>query len=231
MKTLDFILSNDAMVASIAKEIANGGLILNGKTVKHAKVPSPSACAGLLRKASEEELVTICEDFGWEIDTDAVAETPSVVVAINTEGEDIQSITTAEGVTVDVIMLEFIGHSESGESLKFKMKNGNVVTHSGDKLRQLEALGGLPKGAMLGFKPESIQPTRNIGYYVGIPNFASSPNLLAVLQANSENKRAIKAQIAQLRALGLPKSTLDARINELTSTLVKPITLVKPKFV
>ena len=228
MNTLDFIKSDDAHVKSIAKEFVANGITIGGTLKQYAKEPSLSATVACLKKATEEELIQICTDFNWVVSDEEVA-TASTGVLISLDGEITNTIKTAEGEDVQVLMLKFIGHSK--ESLKFEMSNGNIVLHSGDKLRQLEALGGLSKGDMLGFKPESITPTKTPGYYLGVPNFASSKNLLALLESNAENKRLIKAQIAQIRALGLPKSIVDRRIDEMADKAIDPIKLTKPKFV
>ena len=107
------------------------------------------------------------------------------------------------------------------------MANGNIVTHSGDKLRRLHSAGGLNIGDKIPFKPESIKPTTNVGYFQGVPNFSGSDRLAQMEQFSADNKLAIKARKAELRDLEVPESRItDIIIAEFggaeSSVVVKP---------
>lgn len=221
---IDFVKNSAEVLASAKNAVKTTGVTVQGELVK-LKACGNAKVLEILEKMSEDERTQFVTSLGWT--DDYTAPTPSAdEVLVSMEGEEKIQVETKAGTSVEAVNLEYVGTSGNG-NFKFAMANGNIVTHSGDKLRRLHSAGGLNIGDKIPFKPESIKPTTNVGYFQGVPNFSGSDRLAQMEQFSADNKLAIKARKAELRDLEVPESRItDIIIAEFggaeSSVVVKP---------
>lgn len=200
-------VKNSAEVQASAKNIVKvNGVMVQGKSIQ-LKACSNAKLAELMDSMSDEELTLFVTSLGWTEDYVASAPT-SENHQFDPTGEDMVDFTTKDGTVVKVLNLEYVGTSGNA-NFKFKMNNGSFVTHTGDRLRRLHSAGGLKKGDIIPFKPESIKASSNPGEFHGIPNYSASENLRRMEEYSTENLLAIKARRAELRGINLSEEAID----------------------
>lgn len=221
---IDYVKNSAEVLASAKNLVKTTGVTVQGETVK-LKACGNAKVIELMEMMTESELTEFVTSLGWSEDYQApVASADEITVSL--EGEEMVQVETKAGATVEAVNLEYVGTSGNG-NFKFAMNNGNIVSHSGDKLRRLHSAGGLNIGDKIPFKPESIKPTPNAGYFNGVPNFSGSDRLAQMEQFSADNRLAIKARKAELRDLEVPESRItDIIIAEFggaeSSVVVKP---------
>jgi len=227
MKAIDFVLSSAEAMNAIRDLAKSEGVTINGEVFAPKNRPSVQQITARLENASEEEVVAMLEACGLEVE-DAPERVGADEVVIDMSLEETVTTSAKDGNEVTSVVGEYI--DKSGSGFNFRLKSGKIVTFTGDKMFQLWSLGGLKEGAKMPFKPESLRPSKYDGYWNGIPNFSADANMQTLLDANAENRHKIRAKIAEIRALKLPKAIQDAKIASLTDAVIEPIKLTKPTF-
>ena len=227
MKAIDFVLSSAEAMNAIRDLAKSEGVTINGEVFAPKNRPSVQQITARLENASEEEVVAMLEACGLEVE-EAPERVGADEVVIDMSLEETVTTSAKDGSDVVSVVGEYIG--KSGNGFNFKTKSGKIITFTGDKMFQLWSLGGLKEGAKMPFKPESIRPSKYEGYWNGIPNFSADENMTKLLDANAENRAILRAKIAEIRALRLPKAIQDARINALADQVIEPVKLTKPTF-
>jgi hypothetical protein len=228
MKGLSFILATASALQAVKDLVSTDGVSINGEVWTSKNRPSNKQIETRLGNASEEDIQAILEACDFDESDVAQGAVGADEVVIDLDNETMSTVKTTDGKDIDVVLAEYVGQSANG--FKFMLKSGIYIIVTGDKMFQLFKAGGLTDGYQMPFKPESVRPTEHLGYYNGIPNFSADERLTKVLEANATNQKILRASIAEIRALKLPRSVQNERINKLVDSVIETPKLVKLKF-
>ena len=229
MDSLNFIKSSTEVMLAIRECATEEGFVVGGKTWTVKNKPSTNQVENKLELCSDEELDTLLNDLGYPLDERNAPELKSAdEIVIDMSQEEVIELTNAKGVKYQGVLGTYDGESSNG--FRFILKSGGIITFGGDTMFQIWNAGGLTEGYKMCFKPQSIRPSEHLGYYTGVPNYDADSRLSKLMSVNGTNKKIIRASIAEIKALNLPKSVQESRINGLVDDILEKPKLVKLQF-